>query len=135
MIATARWWTRHPAGSHVHMPAPIWRISPALTISLCEIASASAGGCFSVGRRYSERRVIGRSAQSCSERHRAYTTVGRIGIPRLPETGSRGICSSALQPLERLGEEVFQEVGLGLKTDETNEVAEREVDVGQVRTP
>jgi hypothetical protein len=27
-------------------------------MSLCETASASAGGCFSVGSRYSERRVI-----------------------------------------------------------------------------
>ncbi len=50
-IATTRWCTRQPAGSHVHMPAPIWRISPARTISLCEIASASAGACFSVGSR------------------------------------------------------------------------------------
>ena len=43
------------------MPAPIWRTSPARTISLCEIASASAGACFSVGSRYSDRRVIGRA--------------------------------------------------------------------------
>src|SRR5438128_562442 len=50
------------------MPAPIWRIRPARTISLCEIASASAGGCFSVGRRYSDRRVIGQSGRSRPER-------------------------------------------------------------------
>ena len=58
MISTTRWWTRQPAGSQVHMPAPIWRTSPALTISLCEIASASLGGCFSVGSRNWDRRVI-----------------------------------------------------------------------------
>src|SRR5271166_3780438 len=57
MIPTTRWCTRQPAGSHVHMPAPICLTRPALTISLCEIASASAGGCFSVGSRYPERRV------------------------------------------------------------------------------
>ncbi len=50
-ISTIRWWTRHPAGSHDHSPEPTWRISPARTISLCEIASASAGGSRSVGRK------------------------------------------------------------------------------------
>ena len=42
------------------MPVPSWRISPARTISLCEIASASAGASFSVGSRYALRRVIAR---------------------------------------------------------------------------
>jgi hypothetical protein len=50
-ICTTRWWTRQPAGSHDHSPAPTWRISPARTISLCETASASAGGSRSVGRK------------------------------------------------------------------------------------
>src|ERR1700677_1318206 len=58
MIPTTRWCTRQPAGSHVHIPAPICLTRPALTISLCEIASASAGGCFSVGSRYSDKRGI-----------------------------------------------------------------------------
>ena len=51
MMPTTRWCTLHPAGSQVHMPAPIWRIRPARTISLCEIASASPGASFSVGSR------------------------------------------------------------------------------------
>ena len=49
-IWAAFWWTRQPAGSQLHSPAPTCRASPARTSSLCEIASASAGGCFSVGR-------------------------------------------------------------------------------------
>ena len=40
------------------MPVPICLTSPARTISLCEIASASAGACFSVGSRYSVSLVI-----------------------------------------------------------------------------
>jgi hypothetical protein len=59
MMPTTRWCTRQPAGIHVHMPAPICLTRPALTISLWETASASAGACFSVGSRYSERRGMG----------------------------------------------------------------------------
>ena len=51
MIWTTFSCTRQPAGSHVHSPAPSCRIMPARTSSLCESASASAGACFSVGRR------------------------------------------------------------------------------------
>ena len=47
------------AGSHDHSPAPTWRIRPARTISLCEIASASAGGWRSVGRKSCETRIGG----------------------------------------------------------------------------
>ena len=43
-IWTTFWCTRQPAGSHVHRPEPSCRTRPARTISLCEIASASAGG-------------------------------------------------------------------------------------------
>src|SRR5690349_5275298 len=60
MTCSIRWCTRQPAGMNVHSPVPTWRTSPARTISLCEGASASAGGCFSVGRGYRERRVMGR---------------------------------------------------------------------------
>ena len=42
-----------PARGHPdHRPVPTWRTSPARTSSLCDSASASAGGCFSVGSRY-----------------------------------------------------------------------------------
>ena len=58
-ICTTRSCTRQPAGSHDHNPAPTCRISPARTISLWETASASAGGSRSVGRKYSESRVMG----------------------------------------------------------------------------
>ena len=53
--------TRQPAGSHVHRPEPTWRMSPARTMSLCERASASAGGSRSVGSRRLVRRVMGES--------------------------------------------------------------------------
>src|SRR5215212_11334208 len=46
--------TRHPAGSHDHRPLPTWRMSPARTMSLCDVASASAGGSRSVGRKRSD---------------------------------------------------------------------------------
>src|SRR5688572_27634269 len=49
--------TRWPAGSQVQSPAPSWRTKPARTISLCEIASASAGSSRSVGMKYPESRV------------------------------------------------------------------------------
>jgi hypothetical protein len=42
---------RQPAGRNVHIPAPSRRIRPARTINLCEIASASDGSSFSVGRK------------------------------------------------------------------------------------
>ena len=62
-ICTAFWCTRQPAGIQLQRPAPTWRIMPARTSSLCESASASAGACFSVGRTYSESRVMcGRAA-------------------------------------------------------------------------
>src|SRR5690349_11928139 len=53
------WCTRQPAGIHDHRPVPTCRTSPARTSSLCDSASASAGGCFSVGSRYWLSRVIG----------------------------------------------------------------------------
>src|SRR5207253_4839959 len=52
-------WTRHPAGRNVHRPEASWRIMPARTSSLCDSASASAGGSFTVGRKYELRRVTG----------------------------------------------------------------------------
>src|SRR3954464_3231120 len=56
-ICAAFWCTRQPAGSQLHSPAPTCRARPARTISLCESASASAGGCFSVGRKRFDWRV------------------------------------------------------------------------------
>jgi len=61
-ICTMRSWTRQPAGIHDHSPVPTWRISPARTISLCDTASASAGGSRSVGRKYSDSRVMAAEA-------------------------------------------------------------------------
>ena len=60
-ICTTFWWTRQPAGNHVHRPAPSWRTRPARTRSLWETASASAGGCRSVGSRSWDRRTEGRT--------------------------------------------------------------------------
>src|SRR5918998_3918207 len=58
MICTTFSCTRQPAGRNDHKPAPSWRTSPARTISLCDSASASAGACCSVGRKYVDRRVM-----------------------------------------------------------------------------
>src|SRR3984893_14756455 len=84
----ARCCTRQPAGSHVHIPAPICRISPARTINLCEIASASAGGSFSVGSRYSDRRVIDRSSSRLQSARRGYRSqwrsAGRVTLSVSP---------------------------------------------------
>ena len=67
-ICTAFWCTRQPAGIHDHRPEPTWRMSPARTMSLCESASASAGGWRSVGRKYSDRRVTARTLVSTARR-------------------------------------------------------------------
>ena len=46
-----------PAGRKLHSPALTWRIIPARTSSLCEIASASAGSSRRVGRNSSDWRL------------------------------------------------------------------------------
>ncbi len=66
MIASTFWITRRPAGRYVHMPAAIWRISPARTISLWLRASASCGGSLRVGSRYEESRVMGAVEDICA---------------------------------------------------------------------
>ena len=49
MIPSIRLITRWPAGNQVHEAGAELRISPALTISLCDAHSASAGSSWRVG--------------------------------------------------------------------------------------
>src|SRR3954470_12936410 len=79
-IWAAFWCTRQPAGSQLHSPAPPWRASPARTISLCESASASAGGCFSVGRKRFDWRVsmAGRNRTGGPELRGGYRVPARM---------------------------------------------------------
>ena len=49
MICTTFWCTRQPSGRNVQTPALTWRMYPPRTRSLCETASASAGGSRRVG--------------------------------------------------------------------------------------
>ena len=44
MICSTFWCTRQPSGRNVQTPALTWRMYPPRTSSLCETASASAGG-------------------------------------------------------------------------------------------
>src|SRR5579885_538962 len=58
MICSILRCTRQPSGSHVHRPALTCRMKPPRTSSLCETASASAGGSRRVGRNSFEARAI-----------------------------------------------------------------------------
>src|SRR5215510_11690083 len=58
------------------MPALVWRIMPARSISRCETICASAGFSFMVGRKYWLIRILVRSLLGCPEWPR---TVGNGG--------------------------------------------------------
>src|SRR5215218_8020806 len=70
------------------MPAPSWRTRPARTISLCEIASASAGASFSVGSRYPLWRVIAASLFGPWRAGRDHAPA-RSGLNRIGRTADR----------------------------------------------
>ena len=129
------------------MPAPSWRISPARTISLCDFASASAGGSFSVGSRYRRggswvargsvawRGQVARirSRAGCESHDSGPTGLWPVGSGRPScATGSR--CRYPERPVS-LGQPVRDLVVKPLETDLGHQVAEGHVHVLEVRAP